>query len=194
MLAIQTLYPKLTQEFFPEKIGLLHEKKDRLPLAVKFQGLSFREDMSNKPLTSWNPSVNDSKYWSLKPSWKAKCRFFYAEPRKPLFRTCFFLIDEIGGLGPGGLDLSIIPLWKGLLLRGSPRIPNHQFRLCWIKDTPGVPARPWCDRIWLRFVWLDWQRSLFFGRKQGDSEGRQRNSSWKIRIMTSLNLFVGESC
>ena len=31
-----------------------------------------------------------------------------------------------GGLGPGGLDSDWIPLWKGLLLKGTPRIPNHQ--------------------------------------------------------------------
>lgn len=29
-----------------------------------------------------------------------------------------------------------IPSWKGLLLRGIPRIPNHQLAVSWIKPTP----------------------------------------------------------
>ena len=43
--------------------------------------------------------------------------------------SIFSFINQrlILGLGPGGLDSYRIPLWKGLLLRGSPRISNHQF-------------------------------------------------------------------
>ena len=43
-----------------------------------------------------------------------------------------------------------IPLWKGLLLRGISRIPNHRFTISWkhLNQNPAFLYPPWLNRLW----------------------------------------------